>query len=316
MSQGEEEMNTLYLKYAVEVAQTGSFTRAAQNLYMSQPRLSKAIRELENHYGTEIFNRTAKGVIPTPKGEAFLARARVILSQLEQIEGMFQPDGGKIRRLSISVPRASYISQAFIEFSKDLSLENEIDYKYWETSSPQAIRNVVENQCDLAVIRFQTVYEPYFMELLEEKNLQHKFICEFECYALMSEHHPLADKEIVDYNELRKYIELVHGDFSVPLLSPARARQLSHMEEKKREIAIYERGSQLELLSGLATTYMWGSPLPQRTLSRMGLVQKRCNIAPRAYRDILVYRKGHRFSPEEEAFIDSLTRTADSLPKE
>ena len=53
-------MNTLYLKYAVEVAQTGSFTRAAQNLYMSQPRLSKAIRELENHFGTEIFNRTAK----------------------------------------------------------------------------------------------------------------------------------------------------------------------------------------------------------------------------------------------------------------
>lgn len=309
-------MNTLYLKYAVEVAQTGSFTRAAQNLYMSQPRLSKAIRELENHFGTEIFNRTAKGVVPTPKGEAFLARARVILSQVEQIEGMFQPVGDKTRRLSVSVPRASYISQAFIEFSKNLSLENEVDYKYWETSSSQAIQNVVENQCDLAIVRFQTVYEPYFMELLEEKDLQHKFVCEFECYALMSEHHPLAGKDIVDYSELKEYIELVHGDFAVPMLSPARARQLSHMEEKKREIAIYERGSQLELLSGLHTTYMWGSPLPQRTLTRMALVQKRCNIAPRAYRDILVYRKGHRFSPEEESFIGILVRTADNLPKD
>ena len=154
------------------------------------------------------------------------------------------------------------------------------------------------------------------MELLEEKDLQHKFVCEFECYALMSEHHPLAGKDIVDYSELKEYIELVHGDFAVPMLSPARARQLSHMEEKKREIAIYERGSQLELLSGLHTTYMWGSPLPQRTLTRMALVQKRCNIAPRAYRDILVYRKGLRFSPEEESFIGILVRTADNLPKD
>ncbi len=308
-------MNTLYLKYAVEVEQTGSFTRAAQNLYMSQPRLSKAIRELEAHFGTEIFNRTAKGVIPTPKGEVFLARARAILAQVEQIESMFQPTTDKTRRFSVSVPRASYISQAFIELAKNLSLEDEIDYKYWETSSPQAIRNVVENQCDLAIVRFQTVYEPYFMELLEEKELQHKFICEFECYALMSEHHPLANREIIDYNDLKGYIELIHGDFSVPLLSAARSRQLAHMDEKKREIAIYERGSQLELLSGLPMTYMWGSPLPQRTLTRMSLVQKRCNIAPRAYRDILVYRKGHRFSAEEEAFIEILTRTADNLPK-
>lgn len=309
-------MNTLYLKYAVEVEKTGSFTRAARNLFISQPRLSKAIRELESQFGMEIFNRTAKGVQPTPKGEIFLSRARSILTQVEQIESMFQPTGDKTRRFSVSVPRASYISQAFIEFAKNLSLEYEIDYKYWETTSPQAIRNVVDSQCDLAIVRFQTVYEPYFMEILEEKELLHKFICEFECYALMSEHHPLADREIVDYNDLKKYIELVHGDFSVPLLSPARARQLAHMDEKKREIAIYERGSQLELLSGLPSTYMWGSPLPQGTLDRMGLVQKRCNVAPRTYRDILVYRRGHRFSPEEENFINILTRTADNLPKE
>jgi DNA-binding transcriptional LysR family regulator len=309
-------MNTLYLRYAVEVAQTGSFTQAARNLYLSQPRLSKAIRELERHFGAEIFDRTAKGVVPTPQGEAFLARARAILDQVDQLEGIFQAPGDKLQRLSVSVPRASYISQAFIELSKGLSLDHEVDYKYWETSSSQAIRNVVENQCDLAVVRFQTVYEPYFMELLEEKDLLHRTICEFDCYALMSARHPLADRETVAYSELKGYIELVHGDFSVPMLSPARARQLSHPEEKKREIAIYERGSQLELLSGLPTTYMWGSPLPQRTLERMGLVQKRCDIAPRSYRDILVYRRGHRFTPEEESFIQILTQTADSLPKE
>ena len=298
-------MNTQYLKYAVEVEKTGSFTKAAQNLYMSQPRLSKAIRELEAQLGTELFNRTAKGVQPTPKGEIFLARARSILTQVEQIEGMFQPTSDKTKRFSISVPRASYISQAFIEFAKSLSPEGEIDYKYWETSSPQAIRNVSDNQCDLAVVRFQAVYEPYFMEILEEKELQHKFICEFECYALMSSHHPLASHDVVDYRDLKGYIELVHGDFSVPLLSLARARQLAHMDEKKREIAIYERGSQFDLLHAAADTYVWTSPLPAEILRREGLVQRRCRPAV-PHRDVLIQPKTYRRTPLDEAFLQEL----------
>ena len=61
-------MNTQYLRYAVEVEKTGSITRAAQNLYMGQPNLSKAIRQLEQDIGITIFNRTAKGVEVTRKG--------------------------------------------------------------------------------------------------------------------------------------------------------------------------------------------------------------------------------------------------------
>ena len=65
-------MNTLHLKYAVEVERTGSISRAAENLFMGQPNLSKAIRELEETTGITIFKRTSKGVLPTPKLKAFL----------------------------------------------------------------------------------------------------------------------------------------------------------------------------------------------------------------------------------------------------
>ena len=51
--------NLLYFKYAVEVERTGSISRAAENLYMGQPHLSKAIRELEETFGIAIFNRTS-----------------------------------------------------------------------------------------------------------------------------------------------------------------------------------------------------------------------------------------------------------------
>lgn len=50
-------MNLTHLRYIVEVARTGSITKAAQNLYMGQPNLSKSIKDLEKSVGTAIFMR-------------------------------------------------------------------------------------------------------------------------------------------------------------------------------------------------------------------------------------------------------------------
>lgn len=61
-------MNTLHFKYAVEVERTGSITQAADNLYMAQPNLSKAIKELEDTLGITVFKRTSRGMVPTKKG--------------------------------------------------------------------------------------------------------------------------------------------------------------------------------------------------------------------------------------------------------
>ena len=66
-------MNLTYLKYVVEVEKSGSITGAAQNLYMGQPNLSKAIKELENDIGITLFKRTAKGVVPTRQGRCVRA---------------------------------------------------------------------------------------------------------------------------------------------------------------------------------------------------------------------------------------------------
>ena len=81
-------MNTQHLKYAVEVERTGSITQAADNLYMAQPNLSKAIKELEDTLGISIFRRTSKGVVPTEKGAEFLVYAKRILTQLEKVEAL------------------------------------------------------------------------------------------------------------------------------------------------------------------------------------------------------------------------------------
>lgn len=116
-------MNTLHFKYAVEVERTGSITQAADNLYMAQPNLSKAIKELEDTLGITVFKRTSRGMVPTKKGAAFLIYAKKILAQLDEVESLCRADNGGRQRFNISIPRVSYIAKAVTRFVEALDGE-------------------------------------------------------------------------------------------------------------------------------------------------------------------------------------------------
>ena len=106
-------MNLLHMKYAVEIAEAGSINKAAERLYVGQPNLSRAVKELESSLGVSIFDRSSKGMFLTPDGEVFIRSAKNILKQVDEVEGMFQKDMVRKKRFSISVPRASYVADAF-----------------------------------------------------------------------------------------------------------------------------------------------------------------------------------------------------------
>jgi len=227
--------NILHLKYAVEVERTGSISKAAETLYMGQPHLSKAIRELEESIGITIFNRTSKGVIPTQKGRGFLDYAKKILEQIDEMEAHYKPSDGSVHNFDISVPRASYISYAFSEFAKYLDTKKEIDLNYRETNSMRAMKNVADNTNNIAIIRYQTIYERYFLNALEERELKYKPIWEFEYLALMSDKHFLANEQTIDYSDLHKYTEIVHGDITVPALPLTEMREIAKAKKEKRK---------------------------------------------------------------------------------
>ena len=100
-------MNILHLRYAVEVAETGTINKAAENLFMNQPNLSRAIKELEDSLGITIFDRTARGVNVTPDGEEFLNHARRILQQIDEVENLYAKDNINQQSFSVSVPTAT-----------------------------------------------------------------------------------------------------------------------------------------------------------------------------------------------------------------
>ena len=86
-------MNLLHMKYAVVVAETNSINKAAELLYVGQPTLSRAIKELESSLGVTLFERSAKGMFLTPDGETFVRYAKTVLEQVDSIEDLFKNTG-------------------------------------------------------------------------------------------------------------------------------------------------------------------------------------------------------------------------------
>jgi DNA-binding transcriptional LysR family regulator len=301
----ERGMNTLFFKYAVEIERTRSITKAAENLYMAQPNLSKAIKEVEDAFGFSIFERNSRGVSPTRKGMEFLVYARTILEQVERIRRLSDGGNEEQRYFSISFPRCSYIAAGFNAFARELDFEKGITINIQETNSMQAITNITDNKYNLGIIRCQTVYENYFLDYLTDKNLNYDLIWEFEYLALMSKDHCLAGEKDIDLNKLLDCVEIVHGDTIVPYLNVTDMRQYVPNTAHKR-IYLYERWNQFELLTTIPAAYMWAAPIPGHLLARYNLIQRKCLSANNRYKDMLVYPRGYSFSSLDKKFIDKL----------
>lgn len=312
MSKGKSYMNIQHLRYMVEVERVGSITKAASNLFMGQPNLSKAIKEIENEIGIEIFKRSAKGVFPTEKGAEFLDYAKNILVQMEKIESLYLKENSHTMQFGASVPRATYITQAFTTFINSIDPTQRFAVDFRETNSVDAVNNVCDGTSNLAVIRYDIDNEEYFMSLLEEKELKYEPVLKFDYRVLISAKHPLAGCEVIASEQLSELIEVVHGDYEVPYLSSVYTKKYADAHGTRR-IYVYERGSQFDLLTEVKNTFMWVSPMPERALKRFGLVMKRCSEASRQYADVLIYPQTYKLTEQDRRFISCLYKARDEV---
>lgn len=298
-------MNIQHMKYALEVARVGSLNKAAESLLIAAPNVSRSIKELEADIGISIFERTAKGMELTAEGEEFITYARGILTRIEEVENIYKKDSGKKQKFSISVPRACYISEAFSQFSKSLSKQPaEIFYK--ETNSQRTIRNMLEHDYKLGIIRYAENYDRYFKTMLEEKGFTYEMVAEFSYMLLMSADNPLAQKEVITFDDLRGYIEIAHADPYVPSMPVSKVVKEELPDNIDRRIFIFERASQFDLLSDNPETFMWVSPTPETLQKRYNLVQKKCVDNKKIYKDVLIYKNGYKLSQLDRQFITEL----------
>ncbi len=298
-------MNTLHFKYAVEVERTGSITQAAENLFMGQPNLSKAIMELEETLGFQIFERTSKGVIPTDKGSVFLVYAKNILASIEKMEALSDQNSAA-QTLSIAFPRSMYMASALKKLASELDFDGKIRMNIRETNSVQIINSVAAGTFNFGLVRFRLLHEPYFMDYIRDKDLDVIPFWEFDSMVLTAKRNRF-DAEKLSYYELGAMTPITYGDETIPYLSFGEVRRESKSPASDKTVFVYDRGTAVELLDALADSYMLSAPIGKKEMEKHGLVQIKCDIPNERTRDVIIAQKGYKFTDLDRRFIDILS---------
>lgn len=293
-------MNTLYLKYVLEIEKAGSISQAAQNLFMAQPNLSKAVKDLEHELGYSIFKRTPSGVTVTERGNEFLFHARKMVEHIAEIEKLSRRTDAERTLFKISIPRGSYIASGVTAFVGELPIASGLDVTVNETNTLRTISNVADRGYNMGIIRYNVEDEGVFNSRLKNNKLEAETLWEFEYVLVMSQEHPLARKEKIYAEDLQDYIKITHADIE-------NHRELDHKGgntggKPEKTIYVYERGSQFDLLTNVPTTYMWVSPIPESVLEKNGLVQRVCTDQDNRYKDVLIYRQDYKLGEFDKLF--------------
>lgn len=295
-------MNTLHFQYAVTVARTGSITQAAEELFMAQPNLSKAIRELEDSLGIEIFRRTPKGMVPTAQGEAFLRYASNVLEQVARMEALGR-GAGAAQRFCVAMPHAGYIAGAAAQLIEEQPISGEI--RVVELGGVGPLREVQEGRADLAILRYALPQEPYFADLIARGGLKSECLWEYESRLTVHASHPLAEQPQVDMAQLAGLPELrFYGE---ELVTPQGG--------DAPPILFSDRAAIPGLLAA-TRGYLWSSPLDGEYMERHSLRQPPCPAAgsgSRRWRDVLLYPKSQRLSQTYLRFVDLLYAARNAL---
>lgn len=299
-------MNLLHIRYALEVAEVGSINKAAERLIIGQPNLSRAIKDLETSLGIKIFQRSAKGMTLTPEGEVFAEYAKKILKQVDSLENTFKKGVYSRKKFSVSVPGSNYISEAFCEFSNFLSDNAGLEIHYKETGAYEAINSVLQDDCRIAVIRYNEKYDRYYKTMMDEKSLDYEMVCEFKHKIVFSGKSPLAKSNFVYLDDLKDYIEITHTEEYVPSLPASEVKKDELSDGIYKRIFSYDRAQQFELLDKNHKTFMLSENLSPAFLEKYGLIIKDIKDNNRVFKDVLIHKNGYSFSKLDNLFIEKL----------
>lgn len=291
-------LNTQQLHCLVEIERTRSVSQAAANLFMSQPNLSRILRDTEESIGFPIFERTRKGVRPTEKGATLLRHARNMLREADFIQRL-GPNGANPHRFCICLPRSYRHTQLAAQFLQSLGARETLDAMVRECHPRQALELLDSGSAEVAVIRFSVAYQDYFAEQMEQRSMTMKSLGQTRFQVALGSHSPLAGRPSVSRETLSHYLEIRHRDVFYPLNQP---------QEKQSCIYTVDRLAQIQMLHRIPNAYLWSEPLEAEVKKAHHLVQIPCDEGGDLYQDALVYKPQCAMSDLERSYIHWLLR--------
>ena len=224
-------MTLQQLRYVTTVAETGTMSEAARRLFVSQPGLTKAIRELEQEMGIIIFDRTNKGIEVSKDGAIFLGYARQVLEQASLLEERYKLQAGGKKEFSVSTQHYSFAVNAFVDLIKEFGGDN-YDFSLRETQTYEIIDDVAKMRSEIGILdlEFETLFTA-------------------KPHIFVSTSNPLAGKESVTMEDLKAYpyLSFEQGEHNSFYFS----EEIFSTTERAKNIRVRDRATLFNLLIGL-----------------------------------------------------------------
>lgn len=241
-------MTLQQLKYVITIANTGSLHTAASELYISQPNLSKAIKDLENEMDIIIFNRTNKGVILTDEGTKFLSYARQVVEQASLLEDTYKNKESIKRIFAISSQHYGFVVNAFVKLVEELG-KDKYEFSLRECKTFDVINDVRDGRSELGVLYLSKFNQEIIKRVISSNNLEYKFLFEAKPHVLISKNHPLASKKKLKLSDLNNYPRL---SYDQGLNNSFYYSEEPHaLEMVSKNIVVSDRATLFNILIGL-----------------------------------------------------------------
>lgn len=236
------------LRYAIGIAENGSFNKAAEKLYVSQPSLTNAIHDLEGELGIQIFNRTGRGVTLTQDGQEFLSNAKQLYLNYESVVERYKKGGASKKKFGISTQHYSFALKSFVEMVKRFNTE-EYEFAIRETRTKEVIEDVATLKSQIGILYLSDFNRAIIQKMLNAKDLEFHPLIDCKPFVYMWKGHPLAKKKSISFEELADYpcLSFEQDDND----SVYFAEEILSTEEYHRTIKANDRASVLNLMVGL-----------------------------------------------------------------
>lgn len=236
------------LKYILTIVSCGSISEAAKQLFISQPSLSSAVKELEQEIGVDIFWRSSKGISLSNEGVEFLSYARQVVEQAELLEQRYMDKKPSKKLLSISTQHYAFAVQALVSLLNDLN-SNEYECTLRETRTYEIIEDVRSLRSEVGILYLNTFNQNVIQKLLKENNLIFHPLFVARPHVFISTAHPLAAKTLIEIEELDDYPFLAfdQGEYNSFYFS----EEILSTRTYKKKILVSDRATLFNLLIGM-----------------------------------------------------------------
>ena len=241
-------MTLTQLNYFITIAESKSLNKAAEQLYVSQPSLTNAVKELENELGIILLYRSGRGVTLTGDGTEFLLHAKQIYGLYESVLEKYGKKGSRKKKFGVSTQHYSFAVKAFVDMAKEFDM-SKYEFAVRETKTAEVLSDVSTSKSEIGVLYLCDFNRKCMEKLLKSANLEFYHLIDCQAYVYIWKNHPLAKEKSIGFEQLKSYpcLSFEQGDNS----SFYFAEEILSTNEYARIIKANDRATMLNLMVGL-----------------------------------------------------------------